>query len=197
MCASYGLDPRFSDQQLIEEADDELMEGIRAWARRNADEAVRPYLPLAETLGRMFGALNAGTPDVLTIEYQGELADHDTRILTLSALKGLFGSVSDEPVSFVNAPRMAAERGLEVRDVTTATSEVYVNLITLSGSGHSIAATLVELQLDGLGIDYMQRRAGYMNGVTLDEVKAVAKKLLSADPAILVVGPPLKEASKG
>ncbi|WP_439902801.1 SOS response-associated peptidase family protein [Microbacterium azadirachtae] len=42
MCASYGLDPRFSDQQLIEEADDELMEGIRAWARRNADEAVRP-----------------------------------------------------------------------------------------------------------------------------------------------------------
>ena len=42
MCASYGLDPRFSDQQLIEEADDELMEGIRAWARRNADEALRP-----------------------------------------------------------------------------------------------------------------------------------------------------------
>ena len=42
MCASYGLDPRFSDQQLIEEADEELMEGIRAWARRNADETLRP-----------------------------------------------------------------------------------------------------------------------------------------------------------
>ncbi|MGN7861377.1 SOS response-associated peptidase family protein [Microbacterium sp. 22303] len=42
MCASYGLDPRFSDQQLIEEADDELMEGIRAWARRNAEETLRP-----------------------------------------------------------------------------------------------------------------------------------------------------------
>lgn len=66
----------------------------------------------------------------------------------------------------------------------------------LDSSG-SIAATLVELQLDGLGIDYMQRRAGYIDGVTLDEVKAVAKKLLSADPAVLVVGPPLKEASKG
>ncbi|GAA4486626.1 SOS response-associated peptidase family protein [Microbacterium panaciterrae] len=42
MCASYGLDPRFSDQQLIEEADDLLLEGIRAWARRNADETLRP-----------------------------------------------------------------------------------------------------------------------------------------------------------
>jgi putative SOS response-associated peptidase YedK len=42
MCASYGIDPRFSEQQLLEEADDELMEGIRGWARRNADETLRP-----------------------------------------------------------------------------------------------------------------------------------------------------------
>lgn len=66
----------------------------------------------------------------------------------------------------------------------------------LDSSG-SIASTLVELQLDKLGIDYMDRRADYINGVTLDEVKAVAKKLLSVDPAVLVVGPPLPEASKG
>ena len=66
----------------------------------------------------------------------------------------------------------------------------------LNSSG-SIAATLVELQLDGLGIDYMQRRAGYIEGVTLDEVKAVARKLLTADPAVLVVGPRLPEGSKG
>jgi zinc protease len=66
----------------------------------------------------------------------------------------------------------------------------------LDSSG-SIASTLVELQLQKLGIDYIERRAAYINGVTLDEVKAVAKKLLSADPAILVVGPPLPEGSKG
>ncbi|WP_095202551.1 M16 family metallopeptidase [Mesorhizobium carmichaelinearum] len=64
-------------------------------------------------------------------------------------------------------------------------------------SSSSIAATLVELQLDDLGIDYMQRRAGYINAVTLDQVKAVAKKLLIAEPTIMVVGPPLAGAGKG
>jgi zinc protease len=55
----------------------------------------------------------------------------------------------------------------------------------------SIAATLLELQLDKLGIDYIQRRAALINGVTLDQVKAVARKLLSVKPAVLIVGPPL------
>ncbi|MGX9576864.1 M16 family metallopeptidase [Mesorhizobium sp. f-mel] len=64
-------------------------------------------------------------------------------------------------------------------------------------SSSSIAATLVELQLDDLGIDHMQRRTGYINAVTLDQVKAVAKKLLSAEPTIMVVGPPLAAAGKG
>jgi zinc protease len=64
-------------------------------------------------------------------------------------------------------------------------------------SSSSIAATLVELQLDDLGIDYMQRRAGYINAVTLDQVKAAAKKLLSAEPTIMVIGPKLAETGKG
>ncbi len=110
-----------------------------------ASETVRPFLPLGERLGRLYGALNGGTPDVLTVEYQGQLADYDTRILTLSVLKGLFGSVTDEPVSYVNAPQLAAERGLEVRDTSTTTARAYVNLITLAGGGHSIAGTLVGL----------------------------------------------------
>jgi zinc protease len=67
----------------------------------------------------------------------------------------------------------------------------------LNSSG-SIAATLVELQLDDLGRDYIERRSAYINGVTLDEVKAVARKLLSVDPATLIVGPPLAtEEGKG
>ncbi|KAA3448116.1 peptidase M16 [Mesorhizobium sp. SARCC-RB16n] len=64
-------------------------------------------------------------------------------------------------------------------------------------SSGSIAATLVELQLDDLGIDHMQRRAGLINAVTLDQVKAAAKKLLSTEPTIMVVGPPLAGARKG
>jgi zinc protease len=64
-------------------------------------------------------------------------------------------------------------------------------------SSSAIAATLVELQIDKLGIDYMQRRTAYINGVTLDQVKAAAKKLLSTEPAIMVVGPKLGEVANG
>ncbi|MGX5844884.1 M16 family metallopeptidase [Mesorhizobium sp. ArgA1] len=63
-------------------------------------------------------------------------------------------------------------------------------------SSSSIAVTLDRLQLDGLGIDYMERRSGLINAVTLDQVKAAAKKLLSTEPTVLVVGPPLAAARK-
>ena len=64
-------------------------------------------------------------------------------------------------------------------------------------SSNAIAGTLVSLQMDDLGIDYMQRRAGLIEAVTLDEVKATARKLLSAKPAIMIVGPSFEEGGKG
>lgn len=42
MCASYGLDPRFTDADLLAAADDELLDGLRAWATENAGETLRP-----------------------------------------------------------------------------------------------------------------------------------------------------------
>ncbi len=115
-------------------------------AAAEAAEAVRPFLPLGERLGCLYSALNEGVPSVLEIEYQGQIADYDTRILTLSVLKGVFGGVSDEPVSYVNAPRIAADRGVEVVTTTTATSQDYVNLLTVRGGAHAIAGTLVGLR---------------------------------------------------
>jgi D-3-phosphoglycerate dehydrogenase len=111
-----------------------------------ASETVRPYLPLAERLGRLFSALARGLPPVLEVEYRGPIADHDTRILTLAVLKGLFGESTDEPVSYVNAPQLADERGLEVRATTASASHDYVNLLTLRGAGHAIAGTLFGLR---------------------------------------------------
>jgi D-3-phosphoglycerate dehydrogenase len=114
-----------------------------------ASASIRPYLPLAEQLGRIFAGLvgtGAGTGlDTLDLEYQGHIAENDTRILTLSALKGFFGASSGEPVSYVNAPAVAAEQGLEVRPTSTTTSRDYVNLITLRGGDHSLSGTLVGL----------------------------------------------------
>jgi D-3-phosphoglycerate dehydrogenase len=111
-----------------------------------ASETVRPFLPLAERLGRLFAVLARELPDVLEIEYQGGLADYDTRILTLSVLKGLFSVGTDEPVSFVNAPQLAEERGLQVRATTSTATQDYVNLITLRGGRHALAGTLFGLR---------------------------------------------------
>ena len=54
--------------------------------------------------------------------------------------------MSDEPVSYVNAPQLAAERGIEVREAKTTTTHDYVNLITLRGGDHAVAGTLVGLR---------------------------------------------------
>jgi D-3-phosphoglycerate dehydrogenase len=109
-----------------------------------ASETVRPFLPLAERLGRAFASLHGGIPSVLEVAYEGAIADYDTRILTLSVLKGLFSAASDDPVSYVNAPQLAEERGLEVREAKSSTAHDYVNLVTLrdAAGAHAIGGTL-------------------------------------------------------
>jgi D-3-phosphoglycerate dehydrogenase len=115
-------------------------------AASEASETVRPFLALAERLGRFFAELAGRLPDTLDIEYQGGLADYDTRILTLSVLKGLFSAGSDEPVSYVNAPQLAEERGVEVRETKAPSSHDFVNLLTLRGGDHAVAGTLAGLR---------------------------------------------------
>jgi D-3-phosphoglycerate dehydrogenase len=107
-----------------------------------ASETVRPFLTLVEQLGRIFASLAAGLPDTLDMEYQGVLADYDTRILTLSVLKGVLSAATHEAVSFVNAPQVAAERGLTWRETKSPTSPDYVNLVTVRGGGHAVAGTI-------------------------------------------------------
>jgi D-3-phosphoglycerate dehydrogenase / 2-oxoglutarate reductase len=107
-----------------------------------ADDVVRPFVALAERLGRLFAALARELPAVLEVGYQGALADHDTRLLTLAAQKGLLTVVTEEPVSYVNAPQLAVERGLEVRVTTATASHEYVNLVSIRGGGHAVGGTL-------------------------------------------------------
>jgi D-3-phosphoglycerate dehydrogenase len=111
-----------------------------------ASETVRPFLPLAERLGRIFAQLNGGAPRRMEVGYQGQLADYDTRILTLAVLKGLLGELSDEPVSYVNAPQLALERELEVHEGRRSEAHDYVNLVTVRGEEHAIAGTLFGLR---------------------------------------------------
>ena len=116
-----------------------------------AHDSLRPFLPLAERLGGLFGSLvGAGLggaqefrlPPTIEVCVEGEIGAHDTRIVGLAVLKGLFARVSSDPVTYVNAPQRARDHGLELREVSSTTSEDYVNLVSVSGGGHSISGTL-------------------------------------------------------
>lgn len=97
-------------------------------------EELRPGLPLAEKLGRVFTALAGTVPSQLDVEVRGEITAHDVRVLELAALKGVFTDVVEDPVSYVNAPVLASDRGVGVRLTTDAESPDYRNLVTLRGT---------------------------------------------------------------
>lgn len=109
---------------------------------KNVPDVLRPYLPLAEQLGRLFGNLCDRLPDVLEVELIGEIGKPDNTVAVMSAVKGLLSAVSDMQVSYVNALTMAQERGMEVRGISTPTSKDHVNLLTVRGAGHSLGGRL-------------------------------------------------------
>ena len=128
-------------------------------------EDVRPGIPLTEKLGRIFTALAGGIAQQLDVEVRGEITQHDVKVLELAALKGIFDEVVEEQVSYVNAPLLAAERGLEVRLMTEAESEDHRNLVTLRGTRAdgeqvSVSGTLIGIaqrerlvEIDGFDVD--------------------------------------------
>ena len=97
------------------------------------DEDVRPFIALVEKLGCIFTGLAGGAPEGLTVEVRGEIAAADVKVLELAALKGIFDSVVEEQVSYVNAPVLAAERGVDVALVADPVSPDHRNAITIRG----------------------------------------------------------------
>jgi D-3-phosphoglycerate dehydrogenase / 2-oxoglutarate reductase len=96
-------------------------------------EEIRPALPLVEKLGRVFTAIAGGVAASLSVEIRGEITSYDVGVLQLAALKGVFADVVEEQVTFVNAPLLAKDRGVDVGLATYAESEDYRNLVTVRG----------------------------------------------------------------
>ncbi len=92
-------------------------------------EVLGAYIPLAAKLGRLAMELAQGRVDELRLTYFGSLAQYDTRLLTVAALNGAFQGRSDQPVNYVNAPVIAAERGVEVREERRRASRDFTNLV--------------------------------------------------------------------
>ncbi len=95
-------------------------------------DALAPFIPLAADLGSLAIELAGGTAKRLDFRYLGELAGRDTRILTVAALNGAFRGRVEEPVNYVNAPLVAQERGIEVREEQRRSSRHFKNLITVT-----------------------------------------------------------------
>jgi D-3-phosphoglycerate dehydrogenase len=97
-------------------------------------EDVRPLLPLAEKLGRVFTAVAGGVAASVTVEVFGEIVANDVSVLKLAATKGLFASVVEEQVTYVNAPHIAADRGVEVDLATHTETTDHPTLVTVRGA---------------------------------------------------------------
>ena len=113
-------------------------------------DVIRPFLPLGEKLGRLFTSLSdEGTSGDVNIEFHGAIAEADCRVLALSVLRGMLAAVCHEPVTFVNAPLLAEERGFSIREISEPTSADYVSLVRVAGTGRdgealSVAGTVFQ-----------------------------------------------------
>jgi D-3-phosphoglycerate dehydrogenase len=103
-------------------------------------EVLGPFIPLAASLGRLAMELANGRAERFELAYHGALSAYDTRLLTVAALNGAFQGRADQPVNYVNAPVIAAERGVEVVEERRRTSRDFTNLVRVAvrSEGHEL-----------------------------------------------------------
>ncbi|MET3803828.1 D-3-phosphoglycerate dehydrogenase [Nakamurella sp. UYEF19] len=126
---------------------DFVPDAVNVQAAGPVADDVRPWIPLASRLGTILTAVTGQVPVRLVVEVRGDLAAADTTILQLAAVRGVFGPVITEAVTFVNAPALAAEHGLTLSGTSTAETGDYRSSITLraamaDGSSRSVSGTL-------------------------------------------------------
>jgi D-3-phosphoglycerate dehydrogenase len=110
-------------------------------------DELRPYLPLAERLGITFVTLAQGLPERLTVRVEGRLSDLPCRPLALAALRGALATVSDGPVTFVNAPLLAERHGIRITEESTSSQSDYVTVVRLvglvAGEEYAVSGTII------------------------------------------------------
>ena len=107
---------------------------------------LQPYLNLAEKIGLLQAQVLEGGLESITVEYSGEVASLSVAPLTIAVLKGLLTPILEDAVNFVNAPVIAKERGIEVKEVKSSDAGDFISVIRVrveSGKKpHRIAGTL-------------------------------------------------------
>ena len=93
---------------------------------------VQPYLELAERLGSLVSQAAASRPARIRIRYAGEVAEVGTHLLRSAVLAGVLNAVLDEKVNVVNAPAVAAARGLVVEEETRRREHGFPNTLEVA-----------------------------------------------------------------
>jgi D-3-phosphoglycerate dehydrogenase len=141
-------------------------------------EVLGPFIPLAAKLGRLALQLAGGDVRRIAIEVYGALAEHDTRLLTVAALNGAFQGHTDQPVNYVNAPIVAADRGIEVSEEKRRASRDFTNLLRVSADRVRVAGTTIGTDnrhwlVSALGFELDMELAPRMALLLYDDVPGV------------------------
>ena len=92
---------------------------------------IRPFVPLMRTLGSLYTQLFDGKVEKLEIIYGGEISGYPVSTLTTSFLIGMLSVILKETVNYVNAPLIAKQRGIKIREITSSTADNFTNLVTV------------------------------------------------------------------
>ena len=112
-------------------------------------ETIRPYLQLAERMGTLLHVLARYPVRRVAVEYRGEEGGGLVKPLAVAILKGLLVPILGETVSYINAPILANERGIQLSQVKGLAVGEYTNLISCQvtledGEEIFIAGTLLD-----------------------------------------------------
>jgi D-3-phosphoglycerate dehydrogenase len=108
-------------------------------------DEIRPSLPLVEKMAQIATGIAGETPVSMDITVKGDISGHDSSILAISALKGVLVASGCEDVTYVNAPGLAAERGVTSSVTTTPESHEYRSMISL----HAALSNGKSIKVDG------------------------------------------------
>ena len=113
-------------------------------------EEIRPSLPLVEKLAQLATTMGGELPASMSVYVRGDISEYDSTILATSALKGALIAVGSEDVTYVNAPGLAAERGITSTVTTDPESPLYRSMISLHAALPNGKTVVVDGTLMGI-----------------------------------------------